>query len=699
MTTAETLPDALRRLGFEQSERDAKAVRRHLELSGADVPDDEMIKMAMEEIAKGRSFHAEGHKVVLAAIPGLRRIESKGGGFGWLLERRYPIREDRRELRVLMPLVGRALAILRAMENQDDPDLDLADLSVIVAGHRERIDASLAPFVEEVRSKIEDDLGDMPEEASVYLGELTGNFLKRAYSFEGKSQKEIRGSFARARGIALAAGIRAGEARRLKETVDIGNFIQRYAQARSMGRRLVFHVGPTNSGKTYAALETLAAARTGVYLAPLRLLALENYESLKERGVAAGMVTGEEEIDVEGATHISQTIETLNIRREVDVAVIDEIQMLGDRDRGWAWTNAVFGIPAKVVIMCGAEEAMSRVVAAAEAAGEELEIVRFERKTPLHVIEKDMRLADVRPGDALVAFSRRDVHEYRLRMLAAGHSVSTIYGALSPEVRRSEAARFREGEAEVLVTTDAIGMGLNLGPLKRVVFTTLTKWDGVQERDLSPEEIRQIAGRAGRYGFHEAGEVATMVRGGGPIVRRALGKIRDRGIRKFYVKPDMDAVRAVADEIGSSNLAEVLRRFAAGTFYEGSPFISSDLDETIAAASMMDRIDMTIEDKFAFAICPVDRRNPEAVNSLRMWASLHASGRRVPAPSASPYAHLAMLEGDVRLASAYLWLSRRFPATFYDVESALAARSVGNEAIEAELRNTAQARVVRRAKA
>ena len=120
-----------------------------------------------------------------------------------------------------------------------------------------------------------------------------------------------------------------------------------------------------------------------------------------------------------------------------------------------------------------------------------------------------MPLEKVAPGDAVVAFSRRAVHENREVLVAAGHRVATIYGALSPEVRRAEAARFRTGEADVLVTTDAIGMGLNLGPLQRVVFSAVRKYDGVGERALTNSEIRQIAGRAGRYGHQEVGYVAA----------------------------------------------------------------------------------------------------------------------------------------------------------------------------------------------
>ena len=191
-------------------------------------------------------------------------------------------------------------------------------------------------------------------------------------------------------------------------------------------------MGPTNSGKTHAALERLAAAGKGAYLAPLRLLALENYEALRDRGLNAGMVTGEEVFGDKGATHVSRTIETADLQHIVDVAVIDEIQMISDPDRGWAWTNALFGVPAKTLILAGSDDALPYVRRAAEAANESLEVVAFERKTPLVLLDKPVPLEEVKAGDAVVAFSRQAVHEQREILVGLGHTVATIYGALSP---------------------------------------------------------------------------------------------------------------------------------------------------------------------------------------------------------------------------------------------------------------------------
>ncbi|NOR55815.1 MAG: helicase, partial [Sulfurovum sp.] len=138
----------------------------------------------------------------------------------------------------------------------------------------------------------------------------------------------------------------------------IRDFKNLFPLARALKRKIVFHVGPTNSGKTYAALKELESAVTGYYLAPLRLLALEGYENLRKNDIHASLITGEEEIIDEESTHISSTIEMMNGSVEVDVCVIDEIQMISDRDRGWAWANALMGVPAKKVILTGSANAL-----------------------------------------------------------------------------------------------------------------------------------------------------------------------------------------------------------------------------------------------------------------------------------------------------------------------------------------------------
>jgi len=160
-------------------------------------------------------------------------------------------------------------------------------------------------------------------------------------------------------------------------------------------------------------MEILKSADTGYYLAPLRLLALEGYEDLLSSNIEASLITGEEQITHEDATHISSTIEMLNFDADVDVCVIDEVQMINDADRGWAWANAIIGAPAKKVIMTGSSNALEAVreLAAYLAAylGEKLTVIEFERKNPLRLHVKATPIEQIESGTAIIAFSRKDV--------------------------------------------------------------------------------------------------------------------------------------------------------------------------------------------------------------------------------------------------------------------------------------------------
>lgn len=299
---------------------------------------------------------------------------------------------------------------------------------------------------------------------------------------------------------------------------DFQAYLGRFKLARQLQRKHHFYVGPTNSGKTYQALETLRQAKSGVYLAPLRLLAMEVRDRLTQAGVPCNLITGEERILVPGAQHTASTIEMMRPDHAVEVAVIDEIQMLMDPDRGSAWTAALIGVPAKQVFICGANSVTASCTRVLEALHEPFTLTYLERMTPL-IIEDDSICGEryhasklrknLHLGDAIIAFSRKDVLTLAARIRQWGFQVATIYGALSPEVRRGESERFASGEAQILVATDAIGMGLNL-PIRRVIFANIHKFDGVASRSLNATEMRQIAGRAGRHGLYDTGYVTVL---------------------------------------------------------------------------------------------------------------------------------------------------------------------------------------------
>lgn len=277
-----------------------------------------------------------------------------------------------------------------------------------------------------------------------------------------------------------------------------------YPRARQMKRKFYLHLGETNTGKTYDALQRLKQAKKGIYLAPLRILALENFERLNSEGVGCNLLTGEEEIIVPGASHTSCTVEKADLRTPYDVAVIDEIQLMSDYFRGHAWTRAVLGLLAGEIHVCGASNAKEHIIKIINDCGDEYEYREYTRNTPLEVINNKIKLGDILPGDALIAFSRKDVLALSRHFAMKGIKNSVIYGDLPPEVRRLQYSAFLSGESKILISTDAIGMGVNL-PIRRIIFTALEKFDGNVFRTLTPQEIKQIAGRAGRKGIYDTG--------------------------------------------------------------------------------------------------------------------------------------------------------------------------------------------------
>lgn len=283
-----------------------------------------------------------------------------------------------------------------------------------------------------------------------------------------------------------------------------------FPEAMAMERRFILHIGPTNSGKTYRALERLKEAGTGIYLGPLRLLALEVYEKMHDAGIPATMLTGQECIEDENSRVTASTIEMLDMDVVYDVAVIDEAQMVADAERGHSWTRAILGARAKEIHVCMSPAAEDVVKHLIELAGDTYEVNHYERMTALELEQKPLNFPeDVREGDALIVFSKKSVLNVAARLESVGIACSVIYGSLPPEIRRRQMELFLNGEHKVVVSTDAIGMGLNL-PVRRIVFMEVEKYDGTNSRALYVPEIRQIAGRAGRFGIYDTGYVTAM---------------------------------------------------------------------------------------------------------------------------------------------------------------------------------------------
>ncbi|CBX94028.1 hypothetical protein IAQ61_003901 [Plenodomus lingam] len=279
-----------------------------------------------------------------------------------------------------------------------------------------------------------------------------------------------------------------------------------FPATRQIPRTVHLHVGPTNSGKTYHALKRLEQADTGIYLGPLRLLAHEVYTRLTAKGKSCALVTGEEQRLPEGdglPGMFSCTVEMAPLNTRFDVAVIDEIQMISHAERGWAWTQAFLGIQAKEIHLCGEARTVPIMRELAALAGDKVHVHEYARLTPLQVMPKSLnrQLEKLEKGDCVVAFSVLGIHAIRREIeKKTGKHCAIVYGSLPPETRAQQAALFNDpdNDYDFLVASDAIGMGLNLA-IKRIIFESLMKSDGLYYNPLQISEVKQIAGRAGRY--------------------------------------------------------------------------------------------------------------------------------------------------------------------------------------------------------
>ena len=511
-----------------------------------------------------------------------------------------------------------------------------------------------------------------------------------------------------------------------------------FANARSLTRQIHLHVGPTNSGKTHGALVTLSRARTGMYAGPLRLLAHEVWERMNQGTISPGIPpracnlrTGEEVRTVdEYAGLVSCTVEMADVTRPYDVAVIDEIQMIADPQRGFAWTHAVLGLPAKELHLCGEASTVPLIQHLAKLCGDDLHVHNYERLTPLHVAPHSLYgdLGKVQRGDCIVAFKRSTIFRLKEQIEArTGLQCALAYGALPPETKSEQAKLFNAGKLDVMVASDAIGMGLNLR-IKRVIFDTLSKWNGTETVPLSLSQIKQIAGRAGRYGTSRDasphGLVLTRHEDEMDILRAALAA-PVRSVTHALIQPSKQKLESLSFLLPRSRPKEAVRRgnvlqensmsslleeFHAMADLDAGVFAMSDFVSQQAISALIEHRGcglLTHAEKETWSNTPVNVRDERAMawvgNAIEKYArgelvefeacakdlgtleveeavtqiAADAEARRKAAKSTQPLAMwvqqdeailhvdtLMLLESLHRSLTIYLWLGFRFPLSF-----------------------------------
>ncbi|UIZ25241.1 hypothetical protein KXD40_009062 [Peronospora effusa] len=487
----------------------------------------------------------------------------------------------------------------------------------------------------------------------------------------------------------------------LQQITDLRLPHEMYPFATAMKRKIIYHEGPTNSGKTHEALERLKLAEEdgGIYCGPLRLLALEIFERMNSDGFYTSLVTGQEKKMVPYSTHVSCTVEMANINRPWDVAVIDEIQLIGDPQRGWAWTRALFGLQAKEIHVCGSGEAVGLVKKFAEIAGDDFELRSYERRSPLVISSTHLNnYNQIRPGDCVVAFSRRDIFQIKRDIeIKTGEKCCIIYGQLPPETRSQQARLFNErgNSYNIMVASDAIGMGLNLN-IKRIVFATVKKYSGNSGGmiDIPPSLAKQIAGRAGRYGSDFAsGEATCLLEEDLEYLKESYDEV-PTPLKSAGLFPSSEQMEEFAKQLpGITDLADLVDKYVMLARLDGDYFMCNHQDMKDAATLLRDT-DLLLSDRFTFCMSPVSLRNSLARKVFLEYARAHSLGQSVKLdiylPKYPPRTAEALgdIEIKAKIIDLYLWLSFRFKDTFAENDLALELKKQVLKLVEQGLINT-----------
>ncbi|MGA0314695.1 MAG: helicase-related protein, partial [Alphaproteobacteria bacterium] len=255
-------------------------------------------------------------------------------------------------------------------------------------------------------------------------------------------------------------------------------------------------LGPTNTGKTFYAIERMLSYRSGIIGFPLRLLAKENYDKVCSRVGSrnVALLTGEEKITPKTARYLICTVESMPLDWPADFIAIDEIQFCADPERGYIYSNRLFRARGLRETMFLGAETIRPVL---EKLIPEIKIETRSRFSKLSWAGVK-KLSRIPKRSAVVAFSTNDVYAIAEGIRRGRGGAAVVLGALSPRARNAQVAMYEGGEVDYLVATDAIGMGLNMD-IEHVLFSSLKKFDGSKFRTLDMQEIAQIAGRAGRH--------------------------------------------------------------------------------------------------------------------------------------------------------------------------------------------------------
>ncbi|KAH8277073.1 hypothetical protein KR026_004805 [Drosophila bipectinata] len=475
----------------------------------------------------------------------------------------------------------------------------------------------------------------------------------------------------------------------LKKISDLRQPANWYTNARAITRKIVFHAGPTNSGKTYHAMERYLTAKSGVYCGPLKLLATEVFNKANERGTPCDLVTGEERkfgiSEGSPANHVACTVEMTSVNTPYEVAVIDEIQQIRDPQRGWAWTRAFLGLIADEVHVCGEAGSLGLLEKICETTGETVEVRRYDRLTELTVENTALgSLDNVVPGDCIVCFSKHDIYTVSREIEARGKEVAVIYGGLPPGTKLAQAAKFNDpaNSCKVMVATDAIGMGLNLS-IRRIIFYSLVKptmnEKGEREIDtISVSSALQIAGRAGRFRTQwEHGYVTTFKPEDLQTLHRILSQTPDP-LKQAGLHPTADQIELYAYHLPNSTLSNLMDIFVNLCTVDDSLYFMCNIEDFKFLAEMIQHVPLPLRARYVFCCAPINRKMPFVCSMFLKIARQYSRNEPItfdfikkncgwPFKLPKTILDLVHLEAVFDVMDLYLWLRQVIFYRFMDL--------------------------------
>ena len=418
-------------------------------------------------------------------------------------------------------------------------------------------------------------------------------------------------------------------------------------------------LGPTNTGKTFLAIERMLGHGTGMIGFPLRLLARENYDRVvKARGKGqVALITGEERIIPANPRYFLCTVEAMPLDRAVDFLAVDEIQLCADPERGHVFTDRLLHARGRHETMFLGAETIAPILRKLVPG------VTFEQRERMSRLAYTgaKKLTRLPPRSAVIAFSAANVYGLAEVLRRRRGGTAVVLGALSPRTRNAQVAMYEAGEVDYLVATDAIGMGLNMA-IDHVAFTALAKYDGHARRPLGAAETAQIAGRAGRHmadgTFGTTAELGPM----DPELVEALEEHRFDNIKRlFWRSGDLDfrTPQGLRKSLAAAPPSRLLTRARTADDVTA-------LDAMLGDEEVVARVGGPATVKLLWDVCQVPDFRKDLAESharlvKRLFLFLTADAGVIPEPwVAKAIARLDRVDGDIdtlvgRIAATRTW--------------------------------------------